>query len=107
MVNWWWIRNLKDPHAVNHERCGHPDSLDEQGKRDFLKEVSEGKQLQKKGGKVKKALFNDDEIVVCLNAHVRATRKRQGKLEDDSNEDDCLHEDTVKKLEKVITILCL
>ena len=96
-----WIKNFKDPYAINHECRGRPDSLDAQGKRDFLNEVREGKQLQGKGGKIKKVLLTDEEIVVCLNNHARASRKRERKLVDEFNEDDYLHEDTINKLKKV------
>jgi transposase len=101
-----WIKNLRSPNAINHERRGRPDSLDAQGKAEYLKEVSEGKPLKGKGGKVKKVLFTHNEIVACLNKHAQASRKRRGHDVNEFNEDEYLHEDTVKKLKKVRTAFC-
>ena len=95
-----WISNFK--YSTNQSRSGQPLAMDDQGFRDFMVEVSQGKPLSKGKRNNSSVKFTKDEITDCLNKHARATKRRRGH--EDLDEEYSLDQRTLNKLKKVCVL---
>lgn len=100
-----WIQKFNSTTAVNNSRPGRPDAIDEIGLVNFHKVVAEGTVVPGKNKKKqKKSLLTTSEVNGALDDAYNETRKRAGH---DSDDDNMLSINTLKKYKKVCSVIYL